>query len=316
MKTIILKMGGGLGNQIFQFIAGQYLKVGNPEINLKYDNSSFVICNYRKIEINKLLKEPIFFPEKLYERNIISKIIVKIFSKIIFLNRKLNICILLNFLDEVNENDLKTIYPDRVPLKSLLLIINRIKDKERKKPLFACGYWQNPSLYANELSNFTKYFKDTSIYLPPDIIPNSYISIHVRRGDYIQNEEIYSEYNSKFSPIQFIKTALNILPPELKKLPIYLISDDLNWARNLIESVFLCKQTIIVINNKDPIYDWVILRHSRLNICSNSTFSYTAALLNKENEGNKLRAIIPQWYSKNVSSLHKGWLSPDGFLEI
>jgi len=53
-----------------------------------------------------------------------------------------------------------------------------------------------------------------------------------------------------------------------------------------------------------------------LNICSNSTFSYTAALLNKENKNQKIRCIVPQWINSYQTAFEKGWLKPEGFIEI
>ena len=58
------------------------------------------------------------------------------------------------------------------------------------------------------------------------------------------------------------------------------------------------------------------MRHSSINICSNSTFSYTAALLNHDNLDRKVRSIIPQWIDKDCSASEKGWLVPEGFIEI
>ena len=55
---------------------------------------------------------------------------------------------------------------------------------------------------------------------------------------------------------------------------------------------------------------------SVINICSNSTFSFTAALLNNENKDGKLRCIVPQWINRDETAYEKGWLKPNGFIEI
>ena len=149
------------------------------------------------------------------------------------------------------------------------------------------------------------------------MMPEKYISIHIRRGDYISNKKLFKDHFSKFSPVAFILLALNLLPQESTNLPIYLISDDKKWANNLL--TFLSSRSrlrFFTIDSKNHFEDWAILRHSSINICSNSTFSYTAALLNYENLDQKLRCIIPQWFNIDKSAFEQGWLSPKGFIEI
>ena len=73
---------------------------------------------------------------------------------------------------------------------------------------------------------------------------------------------------------------------------------------------------ITIINTNNHFEDWAILRHSLINVCSNSTFSFTAALLNNENKESKLRCIVPQWINREETAYEKGWLEPNGFVEI
>ena len=70
------------------------------------------------------------------------------------------------------------------------------------------------------------------------------------------------------------------------------------------------------IKNTNIFQDWSMLRHSCINISSNSTFSYSAALLNIENKDSKLRCILPQWINNEETAFEKGWLNPEGFIEI
>ena len=147
--------------------------------------------------------------------------------------------------------------------------------------------------------------------------PNNYISIHIRRGDYLSNKGILHHYFCKFSPVEFILLSLNLIPSELNNYPIYFISDDLNWRNEIVE--ILSKRInnkFIFINQMDDLTEWSILRCAAINICSNSTFGYTAALLNSENVDQKLRCILPQWININETAYEKGWLIPNGFIEI
>ena len=86
-------------------------------------------------------------------------------------------------------------------------------------------------------------------------------------------------YFSKFSPIEFILLSLKLIPSEYKKMPIFLLSDDMSWSKKLanILSNSLSKK-INVIKTNNHFEDWAILRHSSINICSNSTFSFYSQL--------------------------------------
>ena len=124
-------------------------------------------------------------------------------------------------------------------------------------------------------------------------------------------------YFSKFSPVKYIILSLQLIPSECQNLPLFLLSDDKKWSIKIkkILSESLNKK-INCLNTNNLFEDWAILRHASINICSNSTFSYTAALLNNENKDNKLRCIVPQWINNKETSFEKGWLNPEGFIEI
>jgi hypothetical protein len=73
---------------------------------------------------------------------------------------------------------------------------------------------------------------------------------------------------------------------------------------------------VVLMSSNDPLVDWLIMKHARLNIIANSTFSFTAALLNKTNSGHKLRCLMPTWLSANMTTASKGWTAIPGALEL
>ncbi len=310
MTDIQFIFEGGLGNQIFQYLASKYIEKDIKNINLSYALPVHFKKGPRNFELNKLIKEPIEknkeftqFSENIYRTCIknlpclsnLQKLKLK--SKIGLIN-----CIYYEKPLEYCENPLLTLASDLYALKSR---VNKLKVK---------GYWQNSNTYINNLDYYRNLFIDTKKLVKSKMMPKKYISIHIRRGDYISNMK---NYFSKFSPIEFILLALHLLPQENDNMPIYLISDDKKWANNLLPLLSSSsRNNFFTIDSKNHLEDWAILRHSSINICSNSTFSYTAALLNYDNLDQKLRCIVPQWFSESVSSFQKGWLSPKGFIEI
>ena len=163
----------------------------------------------------------------------------------------------------------------------------------------------NPSCYVDNIKNLNFLFKDSKKLLPSNFKSLNYITIHIRRGDYLVNKENYFTYYSRFSEIQFILGALQLIPREFESIPIYIISDDYEWASKLIPLISNnLKNQFFILEKEDTIKTWSILNNSLINIVSNSTFSYTAALLNTNNLNNKLRCVLPKWIIKE-SSLKK-----------
>ena len=110
--------------------------------------------------------------------------------------------------------------------------------------------------------------------------------------------------------------SLNIIPSELDNCPLLLITDDIEWFQKFsLERLSKIKREITICSG-DEIMDWNLINNARLNIISNSTFSFTSALLNKVNSEQKLRIIMPFWYNKSISMLDKGWAKVKGAVAI
>ena len=314
MKEVQFIFNGGLGNQIFQYLASKYISEKFINFKINYALSEYIINGGRNFELNNLLVDPLMItePYKQYGEKVYNKIINK-----------------LPFLTKVNKNKIKNkfnlinnIYYEKdtsdnfknsleICFKDLLFL------KNKKSKLQIRGFWQNPNVYIDKLENLNNLFINTTKLIPSYLKLNNYLTIHIRRGDYCLNRESFETYYSRFSPIQFILTALEVLPHDFINMPIYLISDDKEW-RNKIANILSAKKgrEIKIINTHNHFEDWAILRHSAVNICANSTFSYTAALLNTENKNKKIRCIIPQWINNEKTSLEIGWSNQPGFIKI
>ena len=319
MDNITFELNGGLGNQIFQYLAAIYTQEIYKSKKINYCLSSYIKKGFRELEINNLLKEPINFKDHLASEHIHQKYINKLINQINYINnkKKFNLKVFLNILNEINEPEIKYFSKKNTSLDIFINLINEIEIKSKIKSIIAKGFWQNPTSYSNKIELMMKNFIDTKIFLPKNIEPNKFITIHIRRGDFIENNRIYDYYFSRFSPLQYINIALSIIPNELSKLPIFVITDDINWAKEYKDLIKkYSTQTLQILNNNDPKVDWSIMNQARLNIAANSTFSYTAAMLNFGNKEAKLRCIVPQWISREISAEMNGWLSFQGFVGI
>ena len=315
MTQLQFLLSGGLGNQIFQYLGSKYILKQLPEIEVNYALSEYLLKGYRSLEINKIIIDEIKIDREYNSYK--SKVLNKVINNIYLLNRinKTNLMLKFKFLETINENEFIHKYKFE---NTLLALYQKLKSiKYLNSNIKITGYWQNPSCYLDNIKNLNLLFKDTKKFLPSNFKSAQYITIHIRRGDYLINKENYFTYFSRFSEIQFILSALQLIPRELESIPIYCISDDYNWASKLIPLISNnARNRLILLEKKDTINTWSILNNSLINIVSNSTFSYTAALLNTNNINNKLRCILPKWFNSNESSFEKGWLSPSGFIDI
>ena len=314
MTNIQFVFNGGLGNQIFQYLASREVSNKFSNINLNYSLSDYIISGARNFDLNQLLIKPIRIDDKVSNRK--DEITSKIINRIPLLNQKdkSKIKFKLNILNNLYfENKENNSFND--PLLKLIKDIDSLQYKKRKLKIY--GYWQNPSSYLSSLNDYINLLIDTKELIPKSIATNNYITIHIRREDYYLRKDIMDFYFSKFSPVEYVLLALKLIPSEYQDMPIFLLSDDKSWSNKLIHILSnSLNKKITIIKTNNHFEDWAILRHSLINISSNSTFSFTAALLNNKNKDSKLRCIVPQWINREESAYEKGWLEPKGFVEI
>lgn len=313
LKTQFI-LDGGLGNQIFQYFASKYISNHINNLDISYSLSTSILNGNRNFELNNLLLNPLKINNQKTKNNGIWASRITRNLPFISEREKERIKFHMNLFNKLYE---EVYYPSNFddPLLKLSNYLEIIKNKNHS--LKISGFWQNPSCYLNDLEDYMSTLINTKKLLPKNIEPNKYITIHIRRGDYYMNKETINNYFKRFSPIKFIILSVQLLSQEYKNMPIYVLSDDKNWILKIVEILSTSiNNKITFINTKNHFQDWSIIRHASINICSNSTFSYTAALLNRDNKYQKLRCIIPQWINDNQTSFAKGWLIPSGFIEI
>ena len=314
MTNIEFVFNGGLGNQIFQFLASNEISNNCKTIDLNYSLSNYIISGERNFDLNQLLIKPIIVDTN--NSNFRDEISSKIINRIPLLNQqhKSKIKFKLNVLNNLYFEDNEINYFND-PLLKLIKDINSLQYKKKRLKIY--GFWQNPTSYLSNLKDSIDFLIDTKELIPRSIESNNYITIHIRREDYYSRKDIIDFYFSKFSPVEYILLSLKLIPNEYQNMPIFLLSDDKSWSNKLTNILSnSLRRKINVIKTANHFEDWAILRHATINICSNSTFSFTAALLNNENKDRKLRCIVPQWINKEETAYKKGWLEPDGFIEI
>ena len=101
------------------------------------------------------------------------------------------------------------------------------------------------------------------------------VSIHIRRADYINNQDIF-----KILTKQYYLDSLDFISLKLNRPKIYIFSDDIQWCKSNFSGpyYFVSDGTLTDLEEFD------LMSKCRHNIIANSTFSWWAAKLNEFKE--------------------------------
>ena len=260
---IIVRVYGGLGNQLFQINFGHFL---HEKFNQKvyFDFSFFKTQGVRKPLVKSILND-INQPPKHITKSFIK-------FKSFRLNQLYNKLFNKNYLTEFDP---------------------KIQIDENQNYFFD-GYWQDQSYLSKDNIQFqkVKFSKVAKDYLDQIQQSKNSISIHIRRTDYLTRKNIKI---FKILDQDYYLKAINLITKECKKdYKIFVFSDDIKWAETNLK--FDLETTYI--QNTDELEDFNLMMNCQHNILANSTFSWWAAYLKKNKNG---QIIGPKTWYKNQS---------------
>ena len=279
---VIVKIQGGLGNQMFQYAFGKALAAKFHD-ELIFDLSAYKTTNIRSLglpefglELNELLpvEHDRFFEIK---------------------NR------ILNKLGASNLGSHKVHFEKEY--KYYPITHNPAKN------IFYFGYWQSPLYFENIADQLKKEFSLPDFSLPKPyldlIAAKTTVAIHVRKGDYLEpgNARVHHNLSLQYY-IEAVERSEELAPGSQ-----YLVfSDDTDWV---IENFKLPVQWQPVINSSyTDVQMMMLMSRCRHQIIANSSYSWWAAWLNPDdskhiiapknwfNNGTDTPALIPEnWIS-------------------
>ncbi len=183
---------------------------------------------------------------------------------------------------------------------------------------FACEKYYSDILYdLREKIQFPSSDNPLNIELAREMRECASVSVHVRRGDYL-NEENRAMFGNICTDAYYRK-AMEFIKAEVPDAHFYLFSDDVSYVKQKYQGE---EFTVVDINHgKDSFYDMWLMSNCKHNICANSTFSFWGARLN----GNERKIMIRPTIHKNsqvfqkdeMEDLWQGWrfVSPEGQLQ-
>lgn len=159
------------------------------------------------------------------------------------------------------------------------------------------GYWQSPRYFDHIrralLRDFTlrKPLGTTASMFAEMIGSEVSVSVHVRRGDYVQ-ARIRHEFGN--CSLQYYQHAYANIAARFPNIHAFVFSDDISWAQAHLN--FDNRATFITGNDITDAEELVLMSMCNHNIIANSSFSWWGAWLNQNSE--KVVIAPDPWFDR------------------
>lgn len=135
---------------------------------------------------------------------------------------------------------------------------------------------------------------------------NDLVSVHIRRGDYVHNVQALS-YHGICSDSYYMN-AINLIKSLKESAKFVVFTNDLPYAKKLFsgESVYFANELFKTSSDREEMY---LMSKCKCNIISNSSFSWWSAYLNQSLD--KIVIAPHEWYTfpyNNKDLLPSNWL--------
>jgi hypothetical protein len=281
---IIVRITGGIGNQLFQYALGYTLGK-----RLK-KQVSFDVSFYQKAGTNGTTKRDLeikAFNIGNFNTTSGGGIKTDVYSKIIRLTRKLFLPYYKRYY--IHEHDEQLRFDSN---------IFKISDNT-----YLDGFWHSPQYFEGfetEIRNqlVLKHELSKSSVAIDKLIANANnsVSVHIRRGDYLT---IYKHFFCNLDN-DYYTNGISYIKEDIGHgdITLFIFSDDIAWCREH----FNCSDKVVFVENKGSASyeDMILMSHCNHNIIANSSYSWWAAWLNL-NPGKNV--IYPKdWFTnKNLN---------------
>jgi len=273
---VIVKLQGGLGNQMFQYAAARRL-AGNEVIYI--DDDFFASFN----------KSTDDFTARAFELHVFENIRLKMISS--FIRRT------LTGQNNINKFLKKILFPKASYIHQTEK--NEFINLEQTKgtPIYLDGYFQNEDYFKTIRKQLLLDFKFPAVRYENKEIANQInsdphaVSIHVRRGDYLK---LKTGAFHGLLPFSYYQLAQQKIEEEIPAPHYYVFSDDPEWCCSAFSSS--AKAVTIVSNRANKSWeDMYLMSICKHHIIANSSYSWWAAWLN--NYPQKMVIAPDKWFA-------------------
>ena len=131
------------------------------------------------------------------------------------------------------------------------------------------GYWQS-------FDYFNEYREEIlNLFNLPYQKLEGFVSLHIRRGDYLQLAEKLSVL-----PIEFYRLSIEHFT-KIGKFKFIVFSDDIQWCKSVFNDYLFPEVEFEFSEDRTELEDLALMSSCEHNICANSTFSYAGSWFNR-----------------------------------
>lgn len=280
---VIVKLQGGLGNQMFQYAAARNIFTKQPV----FLDLSFLL--------NNTISKP-GFTTRGFELDIFNKLKAK----------KLNplVTTLLNAKGLIARSIKKIVLP------KLITVTDSNSLNPNASSVYLDGYFQNENHFAGSRGSLLQEFTfpaltGNSLMWKQKILQTTTpVSIHVRRQDYLNPGVI--EHHGVL-PVDYYKRACELIQSKVDDAEYFIFSDDKQWCDTAF--TFLGDRCHLVDNEGPHWTDMALMSQCKHHIIANSSFSWWGAWLNQYHT--KTVIAPKQWFASagNHNIIPEDWIS-------
>jgi hypothetical protein len=293
----VIKLNGGLGNQMFQYALGHIISL-NYNSQLLLDKELFQLKEKTPGHTPRSFELGVFG----IDNPSASKEDIRYFEQLSLLNK---------LKRELNLNYPKMFYEENFSFDA--------KIENVLPPVYLRGFFQSFKYFKNHEDDIRKLFKfpenildENNKGLLKKIKFTSSVSIHIRRGDYVE-DKVTQKFHGNCS-LDYYDQAISKIKEFDKEVEFFFFSDDIKWVENEFKN-YRIKKTFVGSNTgKNSWKDMLLMSQCHHNIIANSSFSWWAAWLNKNNFK---KIIAPKrWFTNPEKEQYTFDLIPEEWYRI
>lgn len=141
------------------------------------------------------------------------------------------------------------------------------------------GYWQAENYFRNIRKTILGKYTFTNIDTELDARLNNqktYCSVHIRRGDYLNNPALYMDICTE----EYYREAIKYIHERFPQCIFFFFSDDMTWVKEKFRVDNGIYQRAEDYSHYEDWYDMYLMSKCTHNIVANSSFSWWGAWLN------------------------------------
>lgn len=280
---IVVTLSGGLGNQLFQYAAGRALACRH-QTTLKLD-----ISRYAAIPAAETPREYLLDHLNIHAEIASASELESIFAA----SARQRFGLPWPWKGSAS-------LPGSTPFSIYHEQLNRFNRDFLVLPdnICLCGYWQSERYFSGIGDSIRREFEPArdwspeNLRLAEEISGTHSVSLHVRRGDYVTDEQARLAHGT--CSLKYYATCMEEIGKKVASVHVYVFSDDPQWAADNIRTHF---QRTIVEHNVSPaeaVFDLSLMGLCKHNIIANSSFSWWGAWLNRNPR--KMVFAPSQWF--------------------